>query len=43
MDDAGLSENDAFRFIQRTAMNERSNLRATAQRVIDGDLRPGDT
>jgi two-component system, response regulator PdtaR len=43
MDECGMSENDAFRFVQRTAMNERSTLRAVAQRVIDGALRPSET
>jgi response regulator NasT len=43
MDECGMAENEAFRFVQRTAMNERSTLRAVGQRVIDGSLRPSDT
>ncbi|WP_029430384.1 ANTAR domain-containing response regulator [Blastococcus sp. URHD0036] len=31
----GLSEADAFRFIQRTAMNERTSMKALAQRILD--------
>ena len=40
MDSAGMSEQDAFAFIQRRAMSERSKMRAIADRVIDGSLRP---
>lgn len=35
-----LNETEAFRFIQRTAMQERRNMRSVAQRVIDGELNP---
>ena len=35
-----LSEADAFAFIQRQAMADRSTMKATAQRVIDGQLLP---
>jgi response regulator NasT len=41
MDNQGLSEADAFRFIQKTAMDTRQTLKAVAQHVIDGDLKPG--
>ena len=41
MDRHGLSEPDAFSFIQRTAMQTRSRMRDVAQRVVDGDLSPG--
>jgi response regulator NasT len=41
MDNQGLSEADAFRFIQKTAMDTRQTLKAVAQKVIDGDLKPG--
>jgi response regulator NasT len=41
MDNQGLSEADAFRFIQKTAMDTRQTLKAVAQQVIDGDLKPG--
>jgi response regulator NasT len=41
MDQHGLSENDAFNFLQKTAMNQRKTLKDIAQSVIDGDLKPG--
>jgi AmiR/NasT family two-component response regulator len=31
----GLSEAEAFRFIQRTAMNERTSMKALAQQILD--------
>jgi response regulator NasT len=40
MDAHGLTEAAAFSFIQKTAMKERQTMRAVAQRVIDGDLKP---
>jgi len=40
MDGFGLSEADAFGFIQKTAMRERQTMRAIAQQVIDGDRTP---
>ncbi|MEM9516110.1 MAG: ANTAR domain-containing protein, partial [Actinomycetota bacterium] len=40
MDQAGMSEQDAFGFIQRTAMSGRQRMRDVAERVIDGTLRP---
>jgi AmiR/NasT family two-component response regulator len=40
IDEAGLSESDAFGFIQRTAMSERTRMRDVADRVLDGSLRP---
>ena len=40
MDRHGQSENDAFSYIQRTAMRERQTMKAVAQRIIDGDLEP---
>jgi two-component system, response regulator PdtaR len=40
MDECALSEHDAFSFIQRTAMSERSKMRAVAERIVDGTLRP---
>ncbi len=39
-DDHGMSERDAFSFIQSQAMAARATMRATAQRVIDGQLSP---
>ena len=43
MDKHGLSESDAFSFIQKTAMRDRQTMRSVAQRIIDGDLRPSST
>jgi response regulator NasT len=40
MDECALTEQAAFRFIQSTAMTERSTMKAVAERVIDGVLRP---
>ena len=40
MDDHGLSERDAFSFIQRTAMDRRDRMKQVAQQIIDGDLAP---
>ena len=40
MDGHDMSEGDAFRFLQKTAMDTRSTLRAVAQDVIDGNLHP---
>ena len=41
MDELSLSETDAFSFIQRTAMSERTRMRDVADRILDGSLRPG--
>ena len=40
MDECGLGEQGAFRFIQTTAMTERSTMKLVADRIIAGDLRP---
>src|SRR5918995_1893869 len=40
MDQLHMTEQDAFTFIQRTAMSERSKMREVADRVIAGTLRP---
>ncbi len=40
MDDHGISESDSWKFLQSTAMNERSTVAAVAQRVLDGLLKP---
>ncbi len=40
IDDVGLSEGDAFGFIQKTAMSERTRMRDVADRILDGSLRP---
>jgi two-component system, response regulator PdtaR len=40
MDRHGMTEADAFTFIQQTAMRERSKMRVIAERVLDGSLTP---
>ncbi len=40
MDRHGLSEADSFTFIQRTAMSERTRMKAVAERILAGDLVP---
>ncbi|MFM7044802.1 MAG: ANTAR domain-containing response regulator [Ilumatobacteraceae bacterium] len=40
IDECGMKESEAFSFIQRTAMSERSRMRDVAERVISGSLRP---
>lgn len=40
IDECGMKESDAFTFIQRTAMSERSRMRDVAERVLSGELRP---
>jgi len=40
IDECGLKESEAFTFIQRTAMSERSRMRDVADRIIAGTLRP---
>ena len=40
IDQFGLKEGDAFTYIQRTAMSERSRMREVAQRILDGTLHP---
>ena len=39
-DECGLSEADAFSFIQRTAMRQRVKMRVIAEQILSGDLRP---
>jgi len=41
MDELAMSETDAFAFVQRTAMSERTRMRDVADRILDGSLRPG--
>jgi response regulator NasT len=36
----GLSEVEAFRFVQRTSMNRRTTMAAVAEAVLSGGLRP---
>jgi response regulator NasT len=40
IDQHGFKEGDAFTFIQRTAMSERTRMRDVAERVLDGSLMP---
>jgi response regulator NasT len=40
IDDCGMKESEAFGFIQRTAMSERTKMRDVAERILDGSLRP---
>jgi len=40
IDECGMREGDAFTFIQRTAMSERTKMRDVAERILDGSLRP---
>ena len=40
MDDHGMSEQDAFAFIQKTAMSERSTMFDVANLVVGGFLKP---
>jgi AmiR/NasT family two-component response regulator len=40
MDSHGLSEQEAFSFIQTTAMQERQTMKAISERVIADELVP---
>jgi response regulator NasT len=40
MDGADMTEEEAFTFIQRRAMDDRVRMRDVAQLIIDGQLRP---
>ena len=40
IDSFELTESDAFSFVQRTAMSERTTMQAVAERVLAGELRP---
>ena len=40
IDESGLSEADAFTFIQRSAMSQRCRMRDIADTILDGSLRP---
>ncbi len=40
IDQYGMKENDAFTFIQRTAMSERSRMREVGERILRGELHP---
>ena len=40
IDEYAMKEQDAFAFIQRTAMTERARMRDVAERILSGDLKP---
>lgn len=40
MDQHAMKEQDAFAFIQRTAMQERTRMRDVAEKVLSGDVKP---
>jgi response regulator NasT len=40
MDTHGLTESEAFSFIQKTAMGERLTMRLVGERIISGELNP---
>ncbi len=40
MDSNGLSEQDAWRFLQTEAMNRRAKIHDVAEQVVAGDLNP---
>jgi response regulator NasT len=42
MDRYGMSEPEAFGFVQRTAMQTRSRMRDVARRVVSGELAPAE-
>ncbi|SDG58756.1 ANTAR domain-containing response regulator [Klenkia brasiliensis] len=42
MADRGITEAEAFRWIQRTAMNERTSMKALAQLVLAGEAGPAE-
>ena len=42
MDGHAMSEGEAFSFIQKTAMRERLTMKLVSERVIAGELSPGE-
>ena len=40
MDDHSLKENEAFNFIQKSAMSNRSTMRDVAVKVLSGEIKP---
>ncbi|MCZ2807284.1 response regulator [Modestobacter sp. VKM Ac-2983] len=40
MSERGMTEAEAFRWIQRTAMNERTSMKALAQAILSTDAQP---
>lgn len=41
MDSHDMKESDAFRWIQRTAMDQRSTMKQVAEKVLAGEMHPG--
>jgi two-component system, response regulator PdtaR len=37
----GMSEPDAFRWIQKTSMDQRLAMRTVAERILEGAMTPG--
>jgi response regulator NasT len=40
IDKSGLSESDAYAFIQRSAMSERARMKDIAEQILAGTLMP---
>ena len=40
MDEHNMSEQDAFRFLQKTAMGSRGSMRSVSESVLAGELEP---
>jgi response regulator NasT len=40
MDRHGMTEAEAFSFVQKTAMHQRTKMRDIARRIVDGELTP---
>jgi response regulator NasT len=40
MDAHGFTEADSFTFVQKTAMRDRTTMRAVAESILDGTLTP---
>jgi response regulator NasT len=43
MEQQGITEAEAFRWIQRTAMNQRTSMKALAQSILEPDAASEDT
>jgi response regulator NasT len=43
MEQQGITEAEAFRWIQRTAMNQRTSMKALAQTILETDAAPEGT
>jgi response regulator NasT len=43
MEQQGITEAEAFRWIQRTAMNQRTSMKALAQSILEPDAAVEDT